>query len=66
MRDVSISGVRRAGGAENLPLGRLVKVVELTPNPDYPKTTPKGGTGRGIWLRTGATSDPAVTQPAPR
>ena len=51
MRDVSISGVRRAGGAENLPLGRLVKVVELTPNPDYPKTTPKGGTGKGIWIR---------------
>jgi len=21
------------------------------PNPDYPKTTPKGGTGKGIWIR---------------
>ncbi len=20
------------------------------PNPDYPKTTPKGGTGKGIWI----------------
>jgi hypothetical protein len=66
VRDVSISGVRRAGGAENLPLGRLVKVVELTPNPDYPKTTPKGGTGKGIWLRSDAATGPAAEQPAPR
>jgi len=27
------------------------KVVELKPNPAYPKTTPKGGTGKGIWIR---------------
>ncbi len=27
------------------------KVVELKPNPDYPTTTPKGGTGKGIWIR---------------
>jgi hypothetical protein len=66
VRDVSISGVRRAGGAEDLPLDRLVKVVELTPNPDYPKTTPKGGTGKGIWLRNDAATGPAATQPAPR
>jgi hypothetical protein len=51
VRDISISGVRRAGGAEDLPLDRLVKVIELEPNPDYPKTTPKGGTGKGIWIR---------------
>ena len=29
----------------------LVRLIEQTPNPDYPKTTPKGGTGKGIWLR---------------
>jgi len=66
VRDVSISGVRRAGEAEDLSLDRMVKVVELTPNPDYPKTAPKGGTGRGIWLRNDAATGPAAEQPAPR
>ena len=26
----------------------LAKAIKLTVNPDYPKTTPKGGTGYGI------------------
>jgi hypothetical protein len=60
VRDVSISGVRRAGEVEDLPLDRLVKVIELEPNPDYPKTTPKGGTGKGIWLQTGAAAAQAI------
>jgi hypothetical protein len=51
VRNVTISGVRRAGAAEELPLERVVKVVELVPNRDYPRTTPKGGTGKGIWIR---------------
>lgn len=29
----------------------LVRVVEQTINPDYPKTTPRGGTGKGVWIR---------------
>jgi len=29
----------------------LVRVIQQTPNPDYPKTTPRGGTGKGIWVR---------------
>ena len=29
----------------------LVRVIEQKLNPDYPKTTPKGGTGKGIWVR---------------
>lgn len=51
VRNVSISRVRRAGATEDLPVERLVEVVELKPNPDYPRTTPKGGTGKGIWIR---------------
>ena len=35
----------------DLPIGQVVKVIELKPNPGYPKTTPKGGTGKGIWVR---------------
>jgi hypothetical protein len=66
VRNVSISGVRRAGAAEDLPLDRLVKVVELKPNPDYPQTTPQGGTGKGIWLRHTAAADTPTSQPAPR
>jgi hypothetical protein len=57
VRNVTISGVRRAGAAEDLPIDRLVKVIELKPNLDYPQTTPQGGTGKGIWLRTGAADD---------
>jgi hypothetical protein len=34
-----------------LPIDRVVRVIEQKPNPDYPKTTPKGGTGEGIWIR---------------
>ena len=26
-------------------------VIEQKLNPDYPKTTPQGGTGKGIWIR---------------
>jgi len=26
-------------------------VIEQKLNPDYPKTTLKGGTGKGIWIR---------------
>jgi hypothetical protein len=25
--------------------------MEQKSNPDYPTTTPKGGTGKGIWIR---------------
>jgi hypothetical protein len=28
-----------------------VKVIELKPNPDYPKTTPKGGTGKAVLIQ---------------
>ena len=51
VRNVSIKGVRRAGAAEDLPLERVVEIVELEPNPDYPRSTPQGGTGKGIWIR---------------
>lgn len=66
VRNVEISGVRQAGAAEDLPIERLVKVVELKPNPDYPQTTPQGGTGKGIWLRNGAAASEPAGQPAPR
>ena len=29
----------------DLPIDRVVKVIKLKPNPDYPKHTPKGGNG---------------------
>ncbi len=35
----------------DLPIEQVVKVIKQMPNPDYPKTTPKGGTGKGIWIR---------------
>jgi hypothetical protein len=39
--------VRNSG----MPMEQVVKVIEQKPNPAYPKTTPKGGTGKGIWIR---------------
>jgi acetyl esterase/lipase len=50
-RNVSISGVRTKDSQTDLPAEQVVKVIEQKPNPDYPKTTPKGGTGKGIWIR---------------
>jgi hypothetical protein len=51
VRNVSITGVRSRDSQTDLPIEQLVKVIDLKPNPDYPKTTPKGGTGKGIWIR---------------
>jgi hypothetical protein len=51
VRHVSITGVRTRDSQADLPIEQVVKVIELKPNPDYPKTTPKGGTGKGVWIR---------------
>lgn len=55
VRNLSIRDVRHraADGTETLVENpeSLVRVVEQTINPDYPKTTPRGGTGKGVWIR---------------
>lgn len=51
VRNLSVTGVRARDSQTESPIERVVKVIELKPNPDYPKTTPKGGTGKGIWIR---------------
>lgn len=51
VHNLSITGVRSRDSQTDLPSEQVVKVIELKPNPDYPKTTPKGGTGKGIWIR---------------
>jgi len=51
VRNVVVSGVRSRGSENDLPIERVVKVIEQKLNLDYPKTTPKGGTGKGIWVR---------------
>jgi len=51
VRNVSISGVRTHDSQTDLPIEQVVKVIEQKLNPDYPKTTPKSGTGKGIWIR---------------
>ena len=42
LRDISFAGVPCRDQEA------LISTVKLTPNPDYPNTTPKGGTGYGI------------------
>ena len=51
MRNVSITGVRTRDSQADLPIEQVVTVIEQKINPDYPKTTPKGGTGKGTWIR---------------
>jgi arylsulfatase A-like enzyme len=51
VRHVSITGVRTRESTSDLPIEQVVKIIEQKLNPDYPKTTPKGGTGKGIWIR---------------
>jgi len=51
VRSVSVAGVRTRDSDTDLPIEKVVRVIEQKPNPDYPKTTPKGGTGKGIWIR---------------
>lgn len=51
VRDVAITGILTSASQTDLPIDRVVKVIEQKLNPDYPTTTPKGGTGRGVWMR---------------
>ena len=51
VQNVTVTGVRTHDSQAELPIERVVRVVEQHLNPDYPNTTPKGGTGKGIWLR---------------
>jgi len=50
-RNVTITGVRTRDSQTDLPIEEVVQVIEQKPNPDYPKTTPRGGTGKGIWIQ---------------
>jgi len=47
----TVSGVRVGDAQTDLPIEQVVHVIEQKLNPDHPKTTPKGGTGKGIWMR---------------
>ena len=51
VRNVRIADVRTRDSQADLPIEQVVKVIEQKPNPDFPKTTPKGGTGKGLWIR---------------
>jgi hypothetical protein len=51
VRNVSITGIHTRDSQSDLPIDQVLNVIEQKPNPDYPKTTPKGGTGKGIWIR---------------
>lgn len=51
VRNVRITGVRIPSSQNDLPLEQVAKVISLRRNPDYPKTQPKGGTGKGVWIR---------------
>jgi hypothetical protein len=44
--------LRQAGATpEDLDTETLARVIQQKPNPDYPRTLPRGGTGRGILIK---------------
>ena len=51
VRNLKVTGVRTEGSPADLPFEQAVKVIVQKPNADYPKTTPKGGSGKGILIR---------------
>ena len=51
VRNLKVTGVRTQDSPTDLPFDQAVKVIVQKPNPDYPKTTPKGGSGKGILIR---------------
>ena len=51
VRNLTVSGVHARERQDEVPIEQVVRVIKLKPNPDYPKTTPRGGTGKGIWIR---------------
>ena len=42
VRNLTVLGVRARDSQTNLPIDRVVKVIEQELNPNYPKSTPKG------------------------
>jgi hypothetical protein len=51
VRNLAVTGVRTGDSQQELAIERIVRVIQQKLNPDYPKTTPRGGTGKGIWIR---------------
>ena len=51
VRNLTVSGIRLRDSKTDLSIDRVVEIIEQKLNPDYPKTTPKGGRGKGIWIR---------------
>ncbi len=51
VRNILLEHVTVNGVALAEPASRLVALRDQTLNPNYPQTTPRGGTGKAIWLR---------------
>ncbi len=51
VRNLHTTNIRTGETENNIAIDQLVRIIEQKLNPDYPKTTPRGGTGRGIWVR---------------
>ena len=51
LRNLTVTGVRIRDAKTDLSIEPVVLVIALKLNPDYPETTPRGGTGKGIWVR---------------
>ena len=51
VRNLTVIGVRTGDSETDVPIEQVVHVIAQKLNPDYPKTTPRGGKGKGIWIR---------------
>lgn len=50
VRNLSLENVRTETGTAVDPES-MIRVIQLQVNPDYPRSKPRGGTGRGVWIR---------------
>ncbi|MCX6910926.1 MAG: hypothetical protein NTY01_23190 [Verrucomicrobia bacterium] len=50
VRNLTVRGVRDRTSNEHS-TASLVRVIEQKVNADYPKTKPRGGTGKGVWVQ---------------
>ncbi|HSJ04284.1 MAG TPA: hypothetical protein VK956_17590 [Verrucomicrobium sp.] len=51
VKGMTVERVRWGVAGQALSFDEVVKAVTLAVNPEYPKTTPKGGTGKGVLTR---------------
>lgn len=51
VKNLTLENITTQDSSAPLAPAEVVRTIQQKPNPDYPKTLPQGGTGKGIWLQ---------------